>query len=65
MLPPSYFRYRADNTLFGELQKDGVSWNGMVGALQSRSADVAVGPVGATVQRANAIDFTMPIQITR
>ena len=59
------FRYRASNTLFGALQKDRVSWNGMVGAVQRRSVDVAVGPVTMTAERAKAIDFTFPIQIIR
>lgn len=59
------YRYTATNTLFGSLQADGVTWNGMVGLLQTNDADVAVAPLSITKIRSHAIDFTIPIQIVR
>ena len=58
-------RYTAKNTLFGSLQKDGVTWNGMVGMLQTKQADAAVAPLSITQIRSFTIDFTVPIQIVR
>ncbi|KAK3876549.1 hypothetical protein Pcinc_018677 [Petrolisthes cinctipes] len=57
------FTYTATNTLFGSLQQDGVTWNGMVGMLQRQTADVAVAPLSITQIRSITIDFTIPIQI--
>ncbi|XP_045130119.1 glutamate receptor 2-like isoform X1 [Portunus trituberculatus] len=57
------FTYTATNTLFGSLQKDGRTWNGMVGMLQTDDADVAVAPLSITQIRSLSIDFTLPIQI--
>ncbi|XP_076051305.1 glutamate receptor ionotropic, delta-1-like [Oratosquilla oratoria] len=57
------FTYTATNTLFGSLQADGVTWNGMVGMLQTDDADVAVAPLSITKIRSVSIDFTIPIQI--
>ncbi|XP_063876644.1 glutamate receptor ionotropic, kainate glr-3-like isoform X2 [Scylla paramamosain] len=57
------FTYTATNTLFGSLQKDGHTWNGMVGMLQTDDADVAVAPLSITQIRSLSIDFTIPIQI--
>ncbi|XP_042230992.1 glutamate receptor ionotropic, delta-1-like [Homarus americanus] len=57
------FTYTATNTLFGSLQPDGVTWNGMVGMLQTDDADVAVAPLSITKIRSISIDFTIPIQI--
>ncbi|XP_069970501.1 glutamate receptor ionotropic, kainate glr-3-like [Penaeus vannamei] len=57
------FTYTATDTLFGSLQSDGVTWNGMVGMLQTDDADAAVAPLSITKIRAISIDFTIPIQI--
>ncbi|XP_071515842.1 glutamate receptor ionotropic, kainate glr-3-like [Panulirus ornatus] len=57
------FTYTATNTLFGSLQADGITWNGMVGMLQTDEADVAVAPLSITKIRSISIDFTLPIQI--
>ncbi|XP_068219052.1 glutamate receptor ionotropic, kainate glr-3-like isoform X2 [Palaemon carinicauda] len=57
------FSYTATDTLFGSLQSDGITWNGMVGMLQTDDADVAVAPLSITQIRSVSIDFTIPIQI--
>ena len=61
----AFYRYRARHTLFGSLQEDKVTWNGMVGDLQMKSADAAVAPLSITKIRSKAIDFTLPIQMVR
>ncbi|PAA48797.1 hypothetical protein BOX15_Mlig002395g2 [Macrostomum lignano] len=46
--------------IYGTLQSDG-TWNGMMGALASGVADMAIGPITVTAQREQIADFTVPI----
>ncbi|XP_069188814.1 probable glutamate receptor [Procambarus clarkii] len=48
-----------DNT-FGIKADDG-SWTGMLGMVQRREADIAIGPFGLSLTRAEAVDFSWPL----
>ncbi|XP_068737794.1 glutamate receptor 2-like isoform X1 [Montipora capricornis] len=55
----TYEIYVVPDGKYGALTENG-TWNGMVGELDRKNADVAVGPLTATVLREKAVDFMMP-----
>jgi len=40
-------------------------WNGMVGALQSKSADLTVSELSITKERSEVVTYTQPIRVIR
>ncbi|XP_047736793.1 glutamate receptor ionotropic, kainate glr-3-like [Hyalella azteca] len=57
------FTYKVRKTLFGVLQPDQVTWNGMVGELQASRAHVGIAPLRITTFRQRAIDYTIPTKV--
>ncbi|KAK8404103.1 hypothetical protein O3P69_000276 [Scylla paramamosain] len=51
---------RADNAAWGRSYPNG-SWDGMLGQVQRREVEFAVGPFGVTHQRESVCDFTDPM----
>jgi len=47
---------------YGALNKTTGQWNGMIGEVHRGEADIAVGPITLTSQRAEAVDFLPPFQ---
>jgi hypothetical protein len=47
---------------WGALEKDGSTWNGMVGMLINNEADIVTGGLTKTNQREEVIDFGMPLE---
>ena len=44
---------------YGEADEDG-NWNGLIGELVNRRADIGIGGIGVMAERENVIDFTVP-----
>ncbi|XP_063992990.1 ionotropic receptor 25a [Diachasmimorpha longicaudata] len=44
---------------FGSMTPDG-TWNGMVGELKDKRADIALGTISVMAERENVVDFTVP-----
>ncbi|PAV77007.1 hypothetical protein WR25_00124 [Diploscapter pachys] len=55
----TYTIYEVEDGLFGTTDANG-NWNGLIGALVSGSADIALGPLSVMAERENDIDFTVP-----
>ncbi|XP_068228786.1 uncharacterized protein [Palaemon carinicauda] len=47
-------------TAYGNLLPNG-SWNGMVGSVRRKEADIALGPLAITYARAKVVQYTVPI----
>jgi len=47
---------------YGSLNKTTGRWNGMIGEVHRGEADIAVGPITLTSQRAEAVDFLPPFR---
>ncbi|KAK6763794.1 hypothetical protein RB195_024212 [Necator americanus] len=55
----SYSIYEVEDGSFGSMDQNG-NWNGLIGALVSGSADIALAPLSVTAERENDVDFTVP-----
>ncbi|CAJ0595107.1 unnamed protein product [Cylicocyclus nassatus] len=55
----TYTIYGVEDGSFGEGDQNG-NWDGIIGALLSGSADIALGPISVTAERENVVDFTVP-----
>ncbi|XP_020295440.1 glutamate receptor ionotropic, kainate 2-like isoform X1 [Pseudomyrmex gracilis] len=53
------FEVQTDN-VYGELNQTTGQWNGMLGKIIAREADLAITDLTITAQRGNAVDFTSP-----
>ena len=51
--------YMAPDGLYGEPDEDG-NWNGLVGELVNRRADMGIGAISVMAERESVIDFTVP-----
>ncbi|RCN39162.1 hypothetical protein ANCCAN_14918 [Ancylostoma caninum] len=55
----TYSIYEVEDGSFGSMDQNG-NWNGLIGALVSGSADIALAPLSVTAERENDVDFTVP-----
>ncbi|GMR60627.1 hypothetical protein PMAYCL1PPCAC_30822 [Pristionchus mayeri] len=55
----SYVLYEVEDGTFGTMDDNG-NWNGLMGAVVSGSADIAVAPMSVMAERENDVDFTVP-----
>ncbi|CAJ0601798.1 unnamed protein product, partial [Cylicocyclus nassatus] len=55
----TYAIYEVEDGLPGVPDYDG-NWNGLIGALVSGSADIALTSLSVTAERETAVDFTIP-----
>ncbi|CAJ0607011.1 unnamed protein product [Cylicocyclus nassatus] len=55
----NYTIYEVEDGTFGTIDQNG-NWNGLIGALVSGSADIALAPLSVTAERENDVDFTVP-----
>ncbi|CAJ0597642.1 unnamed protein product [Cylicocyclus nassatus] len=55
----TYTIYEVEDGLFGAIDQSG-NWNGLIAALVSGSADIALASLSATPERELAVDFTLP-----
>lgn len=55
----TYEIYQVPDRKFGILETTN-NWNGMIGALISGEADLALGPISVIAERETQIDFTTP-----
>ncbi|VDM74436.1 unnamed protein product [Strongylus vulgaris] len=55
----TYTIYEVEDGSFGSMDQNG-NWNGLIGALVSGSADIALAPLSVTAERENDVDFTVP-----
>lgn len=53
----SYKLHLVRDGQFGSYHAENQSWNGVIGELERGEAEFAVGPITATVQRSNAVNF--------
>ncbi|XP_041347567.1 glutamate receptor 4-like [Gigantopelta aegis] len=56
-----YVIQRVRDGLYGSQRRDG-SWNGMIGELVRGEADVAMGDLTVSTERASVVDFTKPVR---
>ena len=59
MISIDYELYIAPDGTYGEPDEDG-NWNGLVGELHNRRADIGLGAVSVKTERQRVIDFTVP-----
>ncbi|CAP23262.2 Protein CBR-GLR-7 [Caenorhabditis briggsae] len=55
----TYTIYEVEDGSFGTMDDNG-NWNGLIGALVSGSADIALAPLSVMAERENDVDFTVP-----
>ncbi|CAB3400516.1 unnamed protein product [Caenorhabditis bovis] len=55
----TYTIYEVEDGTFGTMDDNG-NWNGLIGALVSGSADIALAPLSVMAERENDVDFTVP-----
>ncbi|CAI4232160.1 unnamed protein product [Auanema sp. JU1783] len=55
----TYTIYEVEDGSFGAQDENG-NWNGLIGALVSGSADIALAPLSVMAERENDVDFTVP-----
>ncbi|CAD6185138.1 unnamed protein product [Caenorhabditis auriculariae] len=55
----TYTLYEVEDGSFGTMDENG-NWNGLIGALVSGSADIALAPLSVMAERENDVDFTVP-----
>ncbi|CAJ0583945.1 unnamed protein product, partial [Mesorhabditis spiculigera] len=55
----TYTLYEVEDGTFGSTDLNG-NWNGLIGALVSGSADIALAPLSVMAERENDVDFTVP-----
>ncbi|KAF8356358.1 glr-7, partial [Pristionchus pacificus] len=55
----TYILYEVEDGTFGTMDDNG-NWNGLMGALVSGSADIALAPLSVMAERENDVDFTVP-----
>ncbi|GMT14528.1 hypothetical protein PFISCL1PPCAC_5825, partial [Pristionchus fissidentatus] len=55
----TYVLFEVEDGTFGTMDFNG-NWNGIMGALVSGSADIALAPLSVTAERENDVDFTVP-----
>ncbi|CAJ0595108.1 unnamed protein product [Cylicocyclus nassatus] len=55
----TYTIYEVEDGSFGSVDRNG-NWNGLIGALMSGSADIALAPLTVNAERENVVDFTVP-----
>ncbi|GMT36064.1 hypothetical protein PFISCL1PPCAC_27361, partial [Pristionchus fissidentatus] len=55
----TYVLFEVEDGTFGTMDDNG-NWNGIMGALVSGSADIALAPLSVMAERENDVDFTVP-----
>ena len=59
MISIDYELYIAPDGTYGEPDEDG-NWNGLVGELHNRRADIGLGAISVMAERESVIDYTVP-----
>ncbi|XP_034948541.1 ionotropic receptor 25a-like [Chelonus insularis] len=55
-----YEIYAAPDGKFGAMNESDGTWNGMIGELIKKKADIAIGTLSVMAERENVVDFTVP-----
>ncbi|XP_066962295.1 glutamate receptor 1-like [Macrobrachium rosenbergii] len=58
------FCYELKMNVYWGIELPNGTWTGMMGMLQRKEAEVAIGPIGVTYDRYNAAEFSSPIFMT-
>lgn len=60
MIFPSFRMYEVPDGQYGIKDMTTNKWNGIIGQLSDKFADIAVGPVSVMAERESVVDFTVP-----
>nr|BBH62853.1 ionotropic receptor [Tropilaelaps mercedesae] len=55
-----YTVYGVEDKHFGSKNKDTGQWNGLIGDLVKKKAEIALGPIAVMAERETVVDFTVP-----
>ncbi|MFH4984366.1 hypothetical protein AB6A40_011075 [Gnathostoma spinigerum] len=59
MIGFTYTLFEVGDKHYGTVDENGL-WNGLIGAVTSGFADIALAPLSVTAEREDVVDFTLP-----
>ena len=60
MISIEYELYLAPDETYGVADKETNNWNGLIGEIQNRRADIGLGAISVAADREIVVDFTVP-----